>query len=770
MFKKYLLITDSLNKNYLLSKIDELDVFYNVKIITLDEIINNISFKSSKQIELELYNSYNYPLDVINEIIKVFKYIDINKKYLSNKLNTISKIYKEIIDKFNFDNSKYINYYNGFDEIVLYNLDEEKQEVKLLHKKINKPFKFINNTIKKVDLNIHKYETFEEELNATFYTIANLIYEGKDINKIHIVNVSSDDDYLISKYASLYNIPVNGLFNNKLIDFPVATSYLNHLKRTSFKHALELLDEENTLNEKYIKLRKAIIDIVNEYVVFNDHSSIYKFIENDFKKKNIKGIVYEKAVDILSIDEVRNNDDYYFVLGVNYNHAPNIYKDDGYFNNQELQELEMNTSIQKTKLSEKRWCEVLTNTQNIFLSYRLKNSFESFYPSDLISKLKITTLDKEELNNISYSKDLDNYLVKLELENNSTLDEPLINRYYSSYLSSYKEYDNSFKGNKAQIINDLKEKLSLSYSSLDSYNKCAFQYYLKYVLKLDKFEATIFTNIGNVFHIILKKCFDKDFDFEKVYEEESSKYKSSYKEIYYFNKLKKELALDIEFIKDFRAVSHLKNAFHELEISLDNQINNLSYKFKGIIDKIMYQKIDDTTIASIIDYKTGSLNLDKSLFEYGLSLQLPTYLYLLRKSNILENLKFAGFYLQKIINKNESEQIKDKKSLLKLEGFTTIDINVLKEFDPTYQESFFLKGIKIKKDGSFLSKDRMMSNEEIEELIDLCEKKINEVAANILNANFTINPKIIKNENISCKYCKFKDICFKTNKNLLALK
>ena len=135
MFKKYLLITDSLNKNYLLSKIDELDVFYNVKIITLDEIINNISFKSSKQIELELYNSYNYPLDVINEIIKVFKYIDINKKYLSNKLNTISKIYKEIIDKFNFDNSKYINYYNGFDEIVLYNLDEEKQEVKLLHKK-----------------------------------------------------------------------------------------------------------------------------------------------------------------------------------------------------------------------------------------------------------------------------------------------------------------------------------------------------------------------------------------------------------------------------------------------------------------------------------------------------------------------------------------------------------------------------------------------------------------------------------------------------------
>ena len=64
----------------------------------------------------------------------------------------------------------------------------------------------------------------------------------------------------------------------------------------------------------------------------------------------------------------------------------------------------------------------------------------------------------------------------------------------------------------------------------------------------------------------------------------------------------------------------------------------------------------------------------------------------------------------------------------------------------------------------------MMSNEEIEELIDLCEKKINEVAANILNANFTINPKIIKNENISCKYCKFKDICFKTNKNLLALK
>ena len=51
----------------------------------------------------------------------------------------------------------------------------------------------------------------------------------------------------------------------------------------------------------------------------------------------------------------------------------------------------------------------------------------------------------------------------------------------------------------------------------------------------------------------------------------------------------------------------------------------------------------------------------------------------------------------------------------------------------------------------------------------LVDDKINNAIDNILEANFDINPKRIGNENIGCKYCEYKDICFVKEKNILNL-
>ena len=59
-----------------------------------------------------------------------------------------------------------------------------------------------------------------------------------------------------------------------------------------------------------------------------------------------------------------------------------------------------------------------------------------------------------------------------------------------------------------------------------------------------------------------------------------------------------------------------------------------------------------------------------------------------------------------------------------------------------------------------------MSNEEIEELINKTNGLIDEVIDNILEADFSINPKIIDGENVSCTYCEYKDICFKNEKDI----
>ena len=180
-------------------------------------------------------------------------------------------------------------------------------------------------------------------------------------------------------------------------------------------------------------------------------------------------------------------------------------------------------------------------------------------------------------------------------------------------------------------------------------------------------------------------------------------------------------------------------------------------KFVGFIDKIVYDTINGSTIASIIDYKTYVKKPSLKYIDSGIGLQLPTYMYLAKKS--YNNIRFAGFYLQNITLVNKSDE--DKEKSLKLIGFTNTDKEVLEYFDSNYMESSVIDGIKINKDGSFSSNSmkHMLSDTDIDNIIDLTEQKINETITNIKNSEFDINPKYDKG-NIGCEFCEYKDLCF----------
>ena len=51
---------------------------------------------------------------------------------------------------------------------------------------------------------------------------------------------------------------------------------------------------------------------------------------------------------------------------------------------------------------------------------------------------------------------------------------------------------------------------------------------------------------------------------------------------------------------------------------------------------------------------------------------------------------------------------------------------------------------------------------QIDKLIDLCKNNIEASITSIENADFKINPKVIKDEYIGCKFCPYNDICYKT--------
>ena len=257
-------------------------------------------------------------------------------------------------------------------------------------------------------------------------------------------------------------------------------------------------------------------------------------------------------------------------------------------------------------------------------------------------------------------------------------------------------------------------------------------------------------------------------NFDELWKQELTNLNHEFtnKEKFFLSKLKEELLFIIETIKDQESFTNLHDELHEERI-YTSLSGNMNITFTGIIDKIKYKDMGEHTIIAIIDYKTGNPNLDLTTIPYGIGMQLPVYLYLAKNSKKLTNIKVAGFYLQKVLNnevtvdKSHSYEQLKKKNLL-LQGYSNEDQSILSEFDNSYMDSNIIKSMKTKKDYSFYSYCKVLSNKEMDLITNIAENKINEGAEKISNAEFSISPKKIGKTNYGCTLCQFKDICFHT--------
>ena len=153
-------------------------------------------------------------------------------------------------------------------------------------------------------------------------------------------------------------------------------------------------------------------------------------------------------------------------------------------------------------------------------------------------------------------------------------------------------------------------------------------------------------------------------------------------------------------------------------------------------------------------------------------MQLPIYL-LLAKELKLKEIKYAGIYLQKVFpNIDNLDEVKSIDDKLKLEGYSNRDDSVIGELDITFTDSSVIKGLKKTTTGEFRKTSKVMSNVEFEDLITLTDEKIEECIKNILNGKFDISPvkEEGKDDIKACQYCKYRDICFMTNKDIKTIK
>ena len=762
-----------------------------LKYLNDNKLIFNIKFMTKSEYKKSI--KFNYGIDAIHFLSKKgmkvenaittldnLYYIE-NKKYNNEKLDKLVSYKKEL------DSNNLLTYDSLFSKIL-----KRRKIVVYGYGQLNKFDKkmFSNATIisfKKYDktYDLYHFVNIKEEVEFVFQRICDLLKNGVDINNISLMNIDNEYYPYLKRMEEFYGIKV--LLNNSdsLLGTIIGKEFFDLV--SSNKSPSEILN----LLKKYEESREYsyLVNLLNKYSDYNlvDYLEEIKY---ELLNTSIKNSIYENVIKVKNTFDYVSNSEYIFLMNFNSSSIPKLLMDTDYITDDICNLVGVDKKDDENELIKENTLNYLSSINNIIISYKDRSPFNKYNPSILLDNINYNEKNYERSMNYSdkanksiYTSYLDD-LVKYGIENDN------LDLLYSTYdNNNYLEYKNEFSGlEKEKLIKFLeKEKLrkkddydlTLSYTSIDNFYKCGFKYYLNNILCINIFEETFETIIGRVFHQVLSRMNVDNFDFDKEYNEAIEKYKYknrdyNNKELFFFERLKKDLDYIISVIKKHQFITGFTKMLYEHEIKI-KLMDNPSVCFKGYVDKIMYKENNSETLVSIVDYKTGKQDeVDIKNLEFGLSMQLPVYLYLASNCDKLKNIKFTGFYLQRILNldvmKKPGKTVDELKyDSLKLDGYSTIDMNRLSAFDSTYENSEMIKSMRLKKDGTFNHYAKVLTDDEISQLLVMVHEKINDAMEKILDCEFSINPKVLKRRDKSCKFCKYKDICYHQDKDYVYL-
>lgn len=758
-----LIIPNHLKETILLSFCDELK---NIKIMTESEFLKKYYFDYDLETIYYLMNKYKLKYEVVLIYLKNLYYVE-NKEYSNEKLNKLVEIKKELeehnllkykplfLNKLKSMNIVFYNFYD-LDKFYLNLIDNLKKitSVEVINEENNCYYEH----------KIYEFKNAEEEVEFVATKICELVLSGVNINNIVLLNSSDIYTNHIKRIFKYFSIPINIKDNNSLLGTKMGTFFLENIN-SDISKTFELLeinfDLKNSLN---LEIYNRLITISNKFSFVSDYMKIKELLKVELLNTKLSDVILDEAVKVEVLEDyIPNDNEYVFLLGFNQGECPKNLKDEDYINDLLKVKLNLSTTTSKNIIHNKKIISIIKNAKNLWITYKLNGEQGSLTVSSLNEKLNYEVIHNIKIsynysnlnNNLKLARYMDDYL-KYGSKNE---DLDLLNNTYKNNV--YRKYDNKFNG-----IKRTSENITLSYSSMDNYYKCSFKYYISSILKLNCYEETFMTYIGSLFHYVLSKKDNLSLEDSITEFMNNNPKEFTNKENFFLEKLKKDLEFILDVIKKQKDYTNFHNALYEkyIEIPKGND------KFIGIVDKILLN--DNKTLGAIVDYKTGNPSLELNYIEYGLGLQLPIYLYLINKIN--PDIEIVGFYLQKIlpslITRNPLKDItSQKRDLLKLQGFSLSEEEKLSEFDKTYIDSELIKSMKVGNNG-FYAYSKTLTKNNMENIVKIIDQKIDEALTNIHNNNFDINPKVINNKNIGCEYCKFKDICYMTEKDIVRLK
>ena len=375
-----------------------------------------------------------------------------------------------------------------------------------------------------------------------------------------------------------------------------------------------------------------------------------------------------------------------FVIGLNDGMFPSVNKNEGFFNDNDREQMkDIGAELAKGTI-EKLYDDNFniykafsTAEEKIYLSYSSSDlEGKSLRPSVLINRLKkifsnltetsdVIEKNSEVITKMSTFEELLNQL--RDFRDGKEIDSiwfELYNYYFNS--TEWKDkLENSLKAlnfsiETDKIDKDIVEKLygdtlKTSVSRLEQYKSCPFSYYLKYGLNLSEREEFKIQALdtGNFMHDVIDSFFGKleernikvkELEKEELEEivQEIIEEKLQLKKNYIFtsipkyrvlaNRLKKVIQKSIEYIVDSLKCSDFEVMGHEMEFKDGKEFpaikmtleNGKKVEITGKIDRIDIAKTPDGNYIRIIDYKSSTKDINLNEVVAGLQLQLLTYL------------------------------------------------------------------------------------------------------------------------------------------------
>ena len=755
-----ILIIDNNIKYKLLDYINEFKILKSIKIMSFTELKKGLFFDYNNESIYRIMKKFSLDYDTARKYINNLYYLEEkkydNKKYIflteirdylkSLDLLTVDPLFKNLI------NNKKVYVY-GFDYIDSFN--------KYMLSKLDN-VTIINKKYMNINQEAIEFNNMQDEITFVCESISNLITRGIPLEKIYIANVDDTYYFTMKRICKLFNIPYYIKSETTVFDTAIGEYAVNNFSNNFYSLFAKIrtkFDVEN--NEFNNKVYLTIKSILDTYFWVKDEDILDLFIA-EIKRTRLNVNHYEHEINCTNIlNNNFNEDEYVFLINFNQGSIPKIKKDIDYLND-DIKPTFLSKSYEYNKEIKEALVNAIGNIKNLVITYKKNTTSGEMLPSSLIDEDKIRTkIGNETISN--YSELSNKLLLAAKLDKlikfNEKDDSLIILN--NNYDIPYKKYNHKFKPlDNVSLINFIDGKINFSYTSIEKFYECPFKFYLKSILKIDEYDDTLDTLIGNAFHHTLECVLKDNLDPAVVYDEyiNASVMELTNKDKFFIKTLKEEIIFIVDVIRN--QYGHFNITRQEFESSKIKSINApINTNIKGYVDKIIYFG----NKAFIVDYKTGKEIINSKLFEFGLNLQLPIYLYLL--SELEKDIVVQGIYLQHLLSQKKIfsfDKKETKEQSLRLDGITFGPLESIMDMDDSYEKSVVIKGLSVlKKTNDLRYGSRIYTEKQRDDLTKVVKEKIDNCIYEVSNGLFDIKPIKIEKLADGCKFCPYRDICFK---------